>query len=426
MPVNFLAKKFQKSFKTSSLGTLFSQALLITLVASGAFAPKIHALTINSTQDLAIDTSIIKEDTAFTAPSKIVVVPINLADSNANISGRDWARGLYYYMVANESRPGFTDIPFHYIVTSDGIVAKGNQGGEERKVVIEGVSGNPIVVAYLSDRRQINFDVRAESALTDLLLQVANRNSINPNNIEISGLTLTRNDTEKIIKLQSATAIGSWQTGLNRIVNNIRPNYRPEPRQFNLEIESVTLPTEGVNPGNAVVGKIKIKNNSDKGIYAQTPTELVATATNVSRQSKFFITGEWASTTQFSFMPEESSIPAGGSAEFEFKFYVPLFFGRQEEQFELRTLGGQVVANTRFTAGLTVNRPEGTIVEIRPTPVGFLRLRSAPNGLVNNEIGRVSQGERYFQISDAGNGYIQIRLPDGRTGWVSKGYVSYI
>jgi|GEM_PF-1807690 len=411
----------------SKLPTYIWKIIVITL-SFGLALPvnQIQAVTILTAAQSVIDTTIIKEDTAFTSPSKIVIVPISLPNNDSNVSGRDWARGLYYYLVANESRPGFTDIPFHYIVSADGTVFKGNQGGDERKVAIDGVSGSPIVIAYLSFKKQINFDVRAETSLVELITEVANRNVIPPSEITLAGLTLSRNDSEKIIKLTKTDTIGTWQTSLNKMIEVVRSRYAPQTRQYNIQINSVTLPAEGVNPGTPVTGKISITNKGDKGLYGDTNTELIATAKNVGRESRFYITGDWLSTTQFGFMPEGGSIPAGGTAEFEFKFYVPLFFGRQEEEFELRTVSGQVVANSTFKAGLNINRPAGTIVQIRNTEVGFLRLRSGPSGLVNNEIGRVYQGERYFQINDAGNGYIQIKLPDGRTGWISKGYVSYI
>lgn len=417
----------QEKFSAQNKVVLNYVTAIFSLVVSFLLLTNpVSALSVIKPAEAAIDTAIVQEDNAFTAPSKIVVVPINIPSSGFNVNGNDWARGLYYYLIANDSRPGFTDIPFHYIVTADGYVYEGNRGGDERKVTIEGYGSNAIVVGYLVFKRQTGFDVRAESVLADLLIEVANRNAINPNSIETIGLKLQRNDEAKTIRLIKSDTIGTWQTGLNRIVDSVRPRYNPQPRAVNVEIQAVNLPAEGVNPGTLVEGKITLKNTAEKGLYGNTNAELVATSINSGRQSKFFITGEWLSTTQFGFMSEDSAIRPGESKEFPFKVYVPLWFGEQQEEFELRTVTGQVVANTRFTVKLNINRPEGTIVEIKPTPVGFLRMRGGPTGLQNNETGRVYQGERYFQIDDAGNGYIQIKLPDGRTGWISKGYVKYV
>lgn len=59
-------------------------------------------------------------------------------------------------------------------------------------------------------------------------------------------------------------------------------------------------------------------------------------------------------------------------------------------------------------------------VVILNTPTGFLRVRSA-SSTASLEITRVSPGETFELVSE-GSGWFEIRLKDGKTGWVSSQY----
>lgn len=59
-------------------------------------------------------------------------------------------------------------------------------------------------------------------------------------------------------------------------------------------------------------------------------------------------------------------------------------------------------------------------VRILQTPTGYLRVRAEPS-LASNELGRVNPGETFPLLSEQ-VGWIKIRLPDGREGWISSQY----
>lgn len=63
-------------------------------------------------------------------------------------------------------------------------------------------------------------------------------------------------------------------------------------------------------------------------------------------------------------------------------------------------------------------------VEINNTPVGFLRVRSTPS-TAGSQITTVEPGE-VFPYTEIRNGWYQITLPDGSSGWVSGTYVTEI
>lgn len=62
----------------------------------------------------------------------------------------------------------------------------------------------------------------------------------------------------------------------------------------------------------------------------------------------------------------------------------------------------------------------GGKVVIQNTPTGFLRVREKPS-TAGVEVGRVNPGEEY-DLLDEQNGWYQIKLKDGKTGWVSGQY----
>lgn len=67
--------------------------------------------------------------------------------------------------------------------------------------------------------------------------------------------------------------------------------------------------------------------------------------------------------------------------------------------------------------------PERPYVEILETPTGWLRVRSSPTTAEDNEIAKVNPKETYPYLESNDTGWIKIRLPDGKTGWISGRYV---
>lgn len=63
-------------------------------------------------------------------------------------------------------------------------------------------------------------------------------------------------------------------------------------------------------------------------------------------------------------------------------------------------------------------------IEINDTPVGFLRVRSAPS-TAGRQLGTVDPGE-IFSYTETENGWYKITLRDGTQGWVSGTYVTEV
>ncbi|MCA9378999.1 SH3 domain-containing protein, partial [Candidatus Dojkabacteria bacterium] len=217
---------------------------------------------------------------------------------------------------------------------------------------------------------------------------------------------------------------GLWNTSLTSLLDKVRKQYSPVPKQYQAQVVAIELPTTEVKPGETVVGSITLKNTGETGLYPDTISEIIGSFKS-GPVSKFYLPEFWASTSQFSLLADDGVLLPGSEKKFDFRLNVPLYFGSQTEEFELKTVGGQKVIGGDFAVTLNVGRPDGvTVVEVGSTETGWLRVRATASSAAA-EVARISTGERYYQIGDAGNGWVQLRLTDGREGWVSKRYLIY-
>lgn len=396
--------------------------VITTILISSVFLNTlVSAANLITLSQVNLDTNITKEDSNFITPDKILIVPIFPPSEELDTNDTTWFRGLYYYTI---QRLGFNDIPFHYVVTKTGKVFEGNSGGDERRINISGIDGNPIVIGYLSDRFASNFDPRSMTALKNLTLEVANANAVKPENIQISSIKFVKDSATRTVSMEKSDVIGSWGLSLTEITNFVKQSYAPVKKTYSVELTAKNLTTDSVEPGSEVIGSITIKNTSENAIYSGTQSELILTKTD-GAQSSFFLNNEWLSPTQFSIMKDEETILPGRESTFEFKLKAPLFIGNKTESFEIKNINGDKVSSTIVELTLNLQSSTKKIVEIKNTELGYLRVRSDASS-VASETGRVSPGQRFFMLEDAGNGYIKIDLGDGKSGWVSIQYLNFI
>ncbi len=403
--------------KLTNFGTVFVSLIILPGIL---FAPSTQAADIISQAQAKLDISITKEDQGFTTPDQIVVVPIFMGNTENSINNTKWYRGLYYYTI---QKLGFPDIPFHYVVSSDGDVFAGNSGGDERKVSITGIGNNIMTVAYLSNSLTSTIDPRAETSLKTLLLTICNRNSIKPEKISVKGVKFVKNEEKKSVSMVNQQLFGNWENSVKSIADSIKDSYVPVPKDYSVEVQSVSITTDQVNPGDQVEASIKIKNTGTNGIYGGTNSEiLISKAT--SGVSAFYINNEWLSQTQASIMSEDQVLLPGKEDTYKFQLKAPLYIGDKSEDFELKNPIGSRINSKSFVIKLNLKRPTKQIIEIKNNAAGSVRIFS--NAYSTTSIATAASGQRYFLIDDIGNGWISIDLGDGRKGWLANWNVIYI
>lgn len=104
--------------------------------------------------------------------------------------------------------------------------------------------------------------------------------------------------------------------------------------------------------------------------------------------------------------------------------------GYNEKTVRIRTVSGYKL-ETSVTLGINdeiiksaspsaAPTPQKQKVIILQTPTGFLRVREKAS-LNSQEIGRVNPGET-FEVENETNDWLEIKLADGKTGWISHQY----
>jgi len=348
-------------------------------------------------------------------PDSIYVVPLKLEIAEP-VSTMEWYKGLYYYQTFRLNQGDFL---FHYFVTKDGEILQGNSKGEEQRLALKGEQAKPVIVGYLSDKEEEDFSVSGRKALNELLVDVANRNRIKLENIQVKKLEYQVTEEQQIVGVTDIIA-GRWDRSMKDMIKEITDQYDPAKFKFDLEVTMAKAPEAAANYGDQVIADITVKNNSTVSLYEGSDFEPIMTKVG-DDFSKFFINTIWLGPKQTKIMPEGASLRPGESKTFQIKLGVPLFFDKQTEKFELVSLTGDKYEKTTFELSLNVNRTDKDAVEIVSTPVGYLNVREQPN-TSSKVVTKVSPGQRFLVLERQGSGWVKIDAGVNGQGWVSTQY----
>ncbi|MCA9381125.1 SH3 domain-containing protein [Candidatus Dojkabacteria bacterium] len=396
-------------------------ALSLCLSFGGLTPIKAQDITYITPEDVNLDITATREDSNFSLPTAIVIAPIY---SNAEFTGLtpdEQYRGIYFYTV---EMLGFNDIPYHYLVSENGDIYLGNKGRDERKIKIDGIGDNVIVIGYMTNKSSGKFSSDGKSALKTLATVIANQNSISPDNISVQGITFLRDQTSKTVVLEKTDIFGSWQSDVLEISTFAKSQYNPIPKEYNIQINQVITPQASVEPGSQVSVSVDVTNIGEWGIYGDSDSQIIFTKRG-DGVSQFFLNNSWVSTTQVPLLGDGEYLLPIENSIFDIELKAPLGVGEVTESFDVYTLGGTKLNIDPVTFTVNLAPTDKKIVEIKSTETGTLNVRSAPSSVATS-FTQVSPGQRFFQTDDAGNGWIQIQLNDGQVGWIANWYVNYL
>lgn len=386
--------------------------LLVIATILIIFPVNIYGLETKSIESLGFDTSIFKSNYETSLPSSILVVPIFMPNQTG-LTEENWIKGIYYYTV---ERLGYPTLPFHYLVDSRGNIYN-SSSTDDRSFLIKDVNSNNIVIAYLAKPNSTNFSDSNREVLGNLILDTANNNAIDLNNIETSGLKFTRDNETSLVFAEKTNIFGLWQNGLNEIVDQIRSRYAPITKEYSVEVNEVKVVSPDIVAGQETDGIIKITNTGSNNIYIDDNNFLLSEKAD-GGNSRFYVNNVWVSQSQFPAVKERQTIKVGQSVDVNFKLRASLFPGEQKEQFKIRLVGKGNLNSNNFEIRLNIQRGDKKIIQINETETNFLRVRNEPSTAAN-EVGRVASGERYFVLEENENGFLRIDLGSGSSGWVA-------
>lgn len=409
----FLLKKVKLNKRVFFILTLLIPLILVP-------ADLVFAQTIIPAGEIGFPANINNEDVEFGLPDGIVIVPVYMK-SDEYISFEEFYKGLYFYTT---DVLGFKDIPFHYVVSQNGLIYKGVSLGDERRIDVAGFDKPKIYIAYLTEQNSLRFSNQSVKPLTDLMLQIANNNSISPDNISVSEFSFIRSVEQGTVTIQKRNAVGVWNTSIASMIPVVKSAYSPKAKQYSVNIDAVELPAEQVNAGETISVSLTISNNGQTGIYGGTDNEIIATKSD-GGNSQFFLNNAWLSRSQFPLLNLGENLMPGQETSITIQLRVPLIIGEISEQFRITNIRGEQVNSNIFEIKLNVQSAGRRIVEIGPTETGNLNVRDQASS-VSNIITQVSTGQRFFLLEDAGNGWIKIEIDQQTSGWVAGWYLRYL
>lgn len=407
----------QKFFLKKSRWVVNFSAVILTLLS--IVSPAEAQVAVTPSDTLGLDQSLIKQDDRFALADSVIVAPI-FWQGDGFLADEDWYRGIFYYQA---SRLNQGDLLFHYGLLQDGTVIEGNSKGEDQRFTLEGSDGKPIIIAYLAGRDDLDFENEAKAKLDDLLLEIINRNAINPSNIYVRDLSYVARNNEAV-KISTDSMGGRWERSLISTVDAIKSQYNPVKRNYELAVEKVELPTAPVNYGDNVIVNVTIKNKSKFALFQGTDSEPLIAKTE-GNVSQFYYNGIWLSLTQAPLMADGSVLKPGESAVYPIRVAIPLYFGDLSENFRLINSLGEVYPDTSFTIKMNVARLDKEVVEITDTETGQLNVRAAASGS-STIISRVTPGQRFIVLERGSGGWIKLDLGDGKSGWVVSKYTKIV
>lgn len=380
----------------------------------------VSAQTIVTPSEIGFSPTINNEDVEFGLPDGIVIVPVYMK-SDQYISFEEFYKGLYFYTT---DVLGFKDIPFHYVVSQNGLIYRGASSSDESMIEVAGFDKPKVYIAYLTEQNALKFSNQSVKPLTDLVLQIANNNAISPENILVSEFSFIRSTEQGTVTIQKREALGVWNTSINSMIPAIKSGYSPKSKQYSVNIDNVELPLGKVNAGETISVSLTVSNNGQTGIYGGTDNEIIATKSD-GGTSQFFLNNAWLSRSQFPLLDIGENLLPGQQLNVTTQIRVPLVIGEISEQFRITNIRGEQVNSNTFEIKLNVQSNGRRIVEVGPTETGNLNVRDQASS-VSNIITQVSTGQRFFLLEDAGNGWVKIEIDQQTSGWVAGWYLRFL
>ncbi len=281
----------------------------------------------------------------------------------------EWLRGLYYHAVVHLLLP---DLPFQYLIDPAGVVYEGRSGG--------------------------NWAVTTD---------------ISSGLLSSSQAPITRPGVVEVGYLGAKEVSPAAGESFRKLV--LWLGQPPKLAALAGPLTDVT-----VDAGKQVEVSLSF-HNSGFATWSNFGDQRVLLSSG-ARISIFYTSGNWVDNTHPATL-NQTYTPNGQDGKFKFLLTAPAYGGDFDEIFNL-TQGARVAEGSEIHLKVHVSGPPKPVaqVKIEDTGVGFLRVRSG-SGVGYAEIARVIPGETYELLSEQ-SGWYQIKLKDGRSGWVSAQFVT--
>ncbi|NTV78719.1 MAG: SH3 domain-containing protein [Clostridiales bacterium] len=372
---------------------------------------KIFAYTINTVTDQKFDSTIADQtQTKYVMPTTIYISQITTTSSELQKNPSLWVKALYYYSI---TRLHFADIPYNYLVDTNGAIYEGRSGGIGANPELRDAQGS-ILIGYLSNDSVLTN--RASTSLRNLVDSTASTWGIS--NLSVVKLTISQQEGQ-LSKLVPEELTGEFKQSVLDTFSGWT-GYTSEKLEYKAKIEEVTYNKE-VTIGSKLHVTVKVKNlNNFTWLTDKNPVYISAKDVE---QSKFAINGVWDSFTKPTHISDKAILP-GETATFEFDLSAQIAPGETTEKFVVQKFDAQPFSDTEIEVKFNIVKGDKTLVQVSSSEYGFANIREC-QWYSCKIIDTVDNGVVYILLAEE-NGWMKIQYSENTVGWVFSRYMKKI
>ncbi|KKP93087.1 MAG: N-acetylmuramoyl-L-alanine amidase family 2 [candidate division WS6 bacterium GW2011_GWC1_36_11] len=381
-------------------------AIFFLLIPVGVFAS-----TTNTITDQKFDETISDQtQTKYVTPTTIYITQITTTSSELQKNPSLWVKALYYYSI---TRLHFADIPYNYLIDSNGEIYEGRSGGVGANPELRDAQGS-ILIGYLSNDSVITN--RASTSMYTLVDSLASTWGIS--NLSVSKFNIVQQEGQ-LSKLVPVELKGEFKQSVLDTFSQWK-GYKSEKLAYKTKIEEVTYDTEVVI-GSKLHVTVTVKNLND--FTWLTDKNPIYISVKDGADSKFAINGVWDSFSKPTHI-SDSAVKAGETATFEFDLLAQVAPGKAAESFEILKFNNQPFKDSAFDVKFNIVKGNKTLVEVSSSEYGFANIRSC-QWYSCKILDTVDNGVVYILLSEE-NGWMQIQYTEDIKGWVFSRYMKKI
>ena len=371
----------------------------------------VFAYTVNTISDQHFDQSISDQtNTVYKTPNIIYISQVSTESSKLESNPSLWVKALYYYSI---TRLHFADIPYNYLVDSNGQIYEGRAGGVGANPELENQTGS-VLIGYLSNNPILSN--RAATSIYTLADDLATKYGIP--NYSVVDLKIIQKEGQ-LSKLQVAESSGDFKQSVADAFSGWK-GYSSETLSYNAKIEEVTYEKE-VEIGSKLHVSVKVTNKDDFTWLTDKFPIYISTADG--KDSGLAINGVWDSFSKPTHI-ENKAVKPGESVTLEFDLYARTAPGEVAQNFVLEKNATNVFKDSSFEVKFNVVKGTKTLVQVSSSEYGFANIRTC-QWYSCEIIDSVDNGVVFVLLSEE-NGWMKIQYTESSVGWVFSRYMKKI
>jgi len=381
-------------------------SVIFLLIPTSVFASSINTIATQKFDTTISDQS----QTVYVTPTTIYISQITTSSPELQKNPSLWVKALYYYSI---TRLHFADIPYNYLVDTNGAIYEGRSGGVGANPELRDAQGS-ILIGYLSNDPILTN--RASSAMYGLVDSLASSWGIS--SLSVAKFSIVQQEG-KLAKLVPGELTGDFKQSVLDTFSSWK-GYTSGELDYKAKIEEVTY-SKDVEIGSKLHVTVKIKNMNDftwltdkYPIYISVKDEL---------NSRFAINGTWDSFSKPTHI-SDTAIRAGENGTFEFDLMAQVAPGEYSEFFNVMKFTKQPFEDSEFEVKFTIVKGTKALVQVASSQYGFANIRTC-QWYSCKIIDTVDNGVVYILL-DEENGWMKVQYNENTVGWVFSRYMKKI